>query len=330
MVGKCNWIVCLLAQLCLSTAAVAQSFDDAFTEKKSNLNNSEQADLELILQLEECKKHPQTEDCQKFFIQYAEKLNLDLDQYIIKETTPNEQQVLVPISPHVDEISEANTDNDIVHKGLLDPMQVRDTFKKSKMSVSVGGGYVPNNPMVTRFAGVLVGTYTVGKFEIYSNGTYYPDLGSNDLKGLTQKLVEIASNRSNQSNFEQPIEKSMINLNLGVGIPVLYLGGINGRSSMLTAFAGVGILSAKSYYAYSDNDVISLRYDSNKLHIPLNYGLRYEEYKKSQSVGFLTQMSCNTYRAPAPVYDPTDGEQLNKQRIYNDITASVSVIWRAK
>ena len=39
---------------------------------------------------------------------------------------------------------------------------------------------------------------------------YFPDLGSQDLKGLTQKLVEIANNRSNAGSFEQPVEKMLL------------------------------------------------------------------------------------------------------------------------
>jgi hypothetical protein len=87
---------------------------------------------------------------------------------------------------------------------------------------------------------------------------------------------------------------------------------------------GLGMLSAKSYYAYSDQDVISLRYDSNKLHIPLNVGIGTNLFI-NQSLAIKIDARSFVYRAPAPVYDPTDVEQLNKQRIYNDIVTSVGV-----
>ena len=212
---------------------------------------------------------------------------------------------------------------------LPDVVQNRFFLKEGRFEITAASGYVPNNPMVTRFSGSLFGAYHMNeKFAGEFAFMYFPDLGSNDLKGLTQKLVEIATNRSNQSNFEQPVEKAMLGASFAARWSPIY-GKINliGENVLNFDFymtGGLGMLSAKSYYAYSDQDVISLRYDSNKLHIPLNVGIGTNLFI-NQSLAIKIDARSFVYRAPAPVYDPTDVEQLNKQRIYNDIVTSVGV-----
>ena len=66
----------------------AQDFGDAFEEGTSReLNNAEQAEMELIFKLERCKETPQTQECQEFFILYGEELGVDLDQYVLPQNS---------------------------------------------------------------------------------------------------------------------------------------------------------------------------------------------------------------------------------------------------
>ena len=69
----------------------AQGFGDAFEEQEDDSKGSqetEQADLELLLQLETCKETPDTKACQQFFKDYGAYLGVDLEQY----TQPTEEQ----------------------------------------------------------------------------------------------------------------------------------------------------------------------------------------------------------------------------------------------
>ena len=311
-------------------AAFAQGFGDAFEEDEESsgeLNEAEQAEMELILKLEACKETPETAECQEFFIQYGEDLGVDLDQYILKEEPVQEVETQTEVEQVEIEQESDGAPTKIVdwNTNLRNPDDVRSYYNQSKSAVSLGYGYVANNPMVTRLAYVAESRYNLGKVQVYGSFRYYPDLGSNDLKGLTVKLVEIGNNRSSQSNFEQPVEKVLLGVSAGIEVPLLYLGGINARGSMLSAFGGIGMMTAKKYYAFSDNEVVSLRYTGQTARVPLNVGVRHEMHGLNKSLGILTTAGFDIYRADAPQYDP--GVPPSAQ-IYNDLTTSVSLVWR--
>lgn len=210
-----------------------------------------------------------------------------------------------------------------------DVVQNRFFLKEGRFEITAAGGYVPNNPMVTRLSGSLFGAYHINeKFAGEFAFMYFPDLGSNDLKGLTQKLVEIANNRSNQSNFEQPVEKMLLDASFAGRWSPIY-GKINliGENVLNFDFyftGGLGMISSKKYYAYSDNEVISLRYSGRTTHVPLNAGLGLNIFL-NQSLALKLDARSFIYRAPAPIYDPNDVGQQNSYRIYNDIVTSVGV-----
>ena len=207
-----------------------------------------------------------------------------------------------------------------------DVVQNRFFLKEGRYEITAAGGYVPNNPMVTRLAGSLFGAYHINeKFAGEFAFMYFPDLGSNDLKGLTQKLVEIANNRSNQSNFEQPVEKMLLDASFAARWSPIY-GKINliGENVLNFDFyftGGLGMISSKKYYAYSDNEVISLRYSGRTTHVPLNAGLGLNIFL-NQSLALKLDARSFIYRADAPQYDPNEPAV---PRVYSDIVTSVGI-----
>jgi hypothetical protein len=103
----------------------------------------------------------------------------------------------------------------------------KSTFDENAWTLSAGYATLPNNQMV-QVQGVQMGlNRRLGdKLSVSIHYEHWFDLGSNDLKGLTQKLVELANNRSNQSNFEQPVEKPVQNLHALLQKPLYYGAGI--------------------------------------------------------------------------------------------------------
>jgi outer membrane beta-barrel protein len=212
---------------------------------------------------------------------------------------------------------------------VQDVVQNRFFLKDGRFELAGVGGYVPNNPMVQRVSGGFFGAYHISeKFAAEGAVMYFPDLSSNDLKGLTKKLVEIASDRSGQSNFEQPLEKMMLGATfVGRWSPIYGKINLIGESVLnfdLYFVGGLGMLSSKKYYAYSADDAIQLRFEGNTVHVPANLGMGINFFV-NQSLAVKLDARSFIYRAPAPIYDPNDQDQLNQYRIYNDIVTSVGV-----
>jgi outer membrane beta-barrel protein len=210
-----------------------------------------------------------------------------------------------------------------------DVVQNRFFLKEGRFELSGTAGYVPNNPMVQRFSGGFLGAYHLNeRFAAEGAVMYFPDLGSNDLKGLTQKLVEIANSRSSGSNFEQPVEKMMLGATVAARWSPIYgkinLLGENVLNFDLYLTGGFGMISTKAYYAYADeNDSVQLRFEGNRVHPPITAGLGTNLFV-NQSLAVKLDVRSLIYRAPAPIYDPNQAD-LNEYRIYNDIVTSVGI-----
>ena len=210
-----------------------------------------------------------------------------------------------------------------------DVVQNRFFLKEGRFEISGVGGYVPNNPMVQRFAGGFLGAYHLNeKFAAEGAVMYFPDLGGSDLKGLTQKLVEIANSRSSSSNFQQPVEKMMLGATVSARWSPIYgkinLLGENVLNFDLYFTGGFGMISTKKYYVTADQDgVIGLEFAGNEVHPPVTAGLGTNLFI-NQSLAVKLDVRSMIYRAPAPIYDP-DQADLNEYRIYNDIVTSVGI-----
>jgi len=208
-------------------------------------------------------------------------------------------------------------------------VQNRFFLKEGRFEITGAGGYVPNNPMVTRTSGSIFGAYHVDEnFAGEAAFMYFPDLGTNDLKGLTQKLVEIAHNRSNQSDFQQPVEKMLLGATFtGRWSPVygkINLIGENVLNFDMYFTGGLGLISSKSYMVNIIDDQLSMNPTGKATHFPVNVGLGTNLFI-NQSLAVKLDVRGLIYRAPAPVYNPDDPEQLNRYRTYNDIVTSVGV-----
>ena len=85
---------------------------------------------------------------------------------------------------------------------------------------------------------------------------------------------------------------------------------------------GLGMISSKKYYAYSDNEVISLRYSGRTTHVPLNAGLGLNIFFEPI---FGSQVGCSFFHlsCPCPIYDPNDVGQQNNAAS----TMTSSLLW---
>ena len=211
-----------------------------------------------------------------------------------------------------------------------DVVQNRFFLKDGRFELAAVGGYVPNNPMVQRAGGgMFVGYHLSEKFAAEGAVMYFPDRSGNDLKGLTQKLVEIASDRSGQSEFEQPVEKMMLGSTFVARWSPIYgkinLLGENVLNFDLYFVGGLGMISAKRYYVSANDDgSLALRFDKPQVSIPVNAGLGINFFI-NQSLAVKIDARSLIYRGPEPIYNPDEADQQDQYRIYNDIVTSVGV-----
>ena len=92
-----------------------------------------------------------------------------------------------------------------------DVVQNRFFLKTGRFELAPMGGLVPNNPMVKRYLGGLQLAYHFSEtFAAGGQILYSPDLGVNDLKGLTTTLVQIASGANTGVDFQQPVDKLIL------------------------------------------------------------------------------------------------------------------------
>lgn len=214
---------------------------------------------------------------------------------------------------------------DVIH----DVVQNRFFLKEGRFEISGVAGYVPNNPMVQRFSGGFLGAYHLNeKFAAEGAIMYFPDLGANDLKGLTTKLVEIANSRSSGGTFEQPVEKMMLGATFAARWSPIYgkinLLGENVLNFDLYFTGGLGMISTKkAYVSAGDDGAVILRPDGNQVHPPVTVGLG-TNFFLNQSLAVKLDVRSLIYRAPAPIYDISQADS-NEYRIYNDIVTSIGV-----
>jgi outer membrane beta-barrel protein len=211
---------------------------------------------------------------------------------------------------------------------IQDVVQNRFFLKEGRFELSGVGGYVPNNPMVQRFSGGFLTAYHLNeKFAAEGAVMYFPDLGGNDLKGLTQKLVEIANSRSSGGTFEQPVEKMMLGATVAARWSPIYgkinLLGENVLNFDLYFTGGLGMISTKQYFVSADSDgTIQLEFVKNNVHPPVTVGLG-TNFFLNQSLAVKLDVRSMIYRAQAPNYGAVD--DFNEYRIYNDIITSIGV-----
>jgi outer membrane beta-barrel protein len=214
-----------------------------------------------------------------------------------------------------------------------DKVQNRFFLKEGRFEIAPILGYVPNNPMVKRYTGGVLGAYHFSEtMAVEGAFIYSPDLGTNDLKGLTNTLVQIAHEGSGELNFQQPIDKMVLGATFAARWAPVY-GKINLIGERVLNFdfygiAGLGLLSVQKYYAVYDDNAgegqtpVTLVEASSKAVVPVNLGIGFDFFL-SQSVALKIDARSYLYIDSQPQYDPN--EQVTESRPYNNFVASGGV-----
>ena len=217
-------------------------------------------------------------------------------------------------------------------KGPVNAVQNRFFLKEGRIEATPILGYVPNDPMVKRYVGGLLGAYHFSEtFAAEGAFLYSPDLGSSDLKGLTHTLVGIATEAKNNSTFQQPLDKMIMGATFAARWAPFY-GKINIIGESVLNFdaygtLGLGMLSLQSYYATGDDsgsDQITTAIEpaGKKVVITPNIGIGFNFFL-SQSMALKIDARSYFYIADEPQYDRDKAP--DGKRLYNNFVASVGL-----
>jgi len=219
-------------------------------------------------------------------------------------------------------------------KKAYNVVQNRFFLKSQRFEVSPTLGYVPNNPMVKRYVGSVLGAYHFNE-TIAAEGAflYSPDAGGDDLKDLTHTLVGIADQGRSKggTDFQQPLDKMIMGATFAARWAPFY-GKINLIGETVLNFdfygvAGLGMLSLQSYYAkYDDKQPTEIKTvlheNGRKTKVTPNLGLGFNFFVNSTIAVKLDGRSY-FYVDTQPQYDPETPE--TESRLYNNFVASVGV-----
>jgi len=211
-----------------------------------------------------------------------------------------------------------------------DVVQNRFFLKTGRFELAPMGGMVPNNPMVKRYVGGLQLAYHFSEtFAAGGQLLYSPDLGVNDLKGLTTTLVQIASGSSSAGGFEfqQPVDKLILGATFSAQWAPVY-GKINILGETVLNFdlygeAGLGMLAIQKAYARYDRGAldqsglpVSITSDGNAVRVPISVGMGLNIFL-NQSMAFKLDARSLMYVDLAPDYTRDDGLRPDERRLYN-------------
>ena len=211
-----------------------------------------------------------------------------------------------------------------------DVVQNRFFLKTGRFELAPMGGMVPNNPMVKRYLGGLQMAYHFSEtFAAGGQILYSPDLGVNDLKGLTTTLVQIASGSTSTGGFEfqQPVDKLILGATFSAQWAPVY-GKINILGETVLNFdlygtAGIGMLAIQKAYARYDSGAIgetglpvSIASDGNAVRVPLSIGAGLNIFL-NQGMSFKLDARSLMYVDKAPDYTRDDGAAEEESRLYS-------------
>jgi len=130
-------------------------------------------------------------------------------------------------------------------------------LKENRFEISPQIGYVPNNPFARRYlGGATLGYHVSETLSFQAQVLYSPDLGLNDVKGLTDVLLQRAYQADSGTSFQQPLDKAALTGAFGVAWAPLY-----GKISLIGEtvlnfdfymFGGAGVVSKKNFVATYD------------------------------------------------------------------------------
>lgn len=210
-----------------------------------------------------------------------------------------------------------------------DRVQNRFFLKEDRFEIAPVLGYVPNNPMVRRYTGGVMGAYHFSEtFAAEGAFIYAPDLDTGDLKGLVNTLVYIAQDGEGHS-FQQPVDKLALGATFAARWAPIY-GKINLIGETVLNFdfygvAGLGLLTINKYYARYDESLeggVRLDVQETNATVPLNLGLGFNFFV-NQSIAIKLDARSYLYIDTQPQYDPEILE--TEQRLYNALITSAGV-----
>jgi outer membrane beta-barrel protein len=222
-------------------------------------------------------------------------------------------------------------------KPKLPVVQNRFFVKANRFELSPMFGYVPNNPFAQRFVGGIGFTYHFTE-NIAAQGmfTYSPDLGVQDLKGLTKTLLNIARTGSGGETFQQPLDKVTLSFSANVVWSPLY-GKLNLIGETVVNFdfyfvAGFG-LNVRTLYAATHEGVD----EAGQIVIGLdNRGAKPSpgpvvgtgmNFFLNQTMTFKLDARFNFYVGDKPQYQsgPCDRDECQGKRLYNNFILGTGV-----
>ncbi|MAY80791.1 MAG: hypothetical protein CL930_08395 [Deltaproteobacteria bacterium] len=217
-------------------------------------------------------------------------------------------------------------------------VQNRFFLKTNRFEATPILGYVPNNPMVKRYVGGLLGAYHFSEtFAAEGAFLYSPDRKSLDLKGLTHTLVDIAKVDADEdgknAGFQQPLDKMVMGATFAARWSPFY-GKINVIGETVLNFdiygvAGLGMLSMASYYAVYDDTLVEPPYttlvpqgEPKKVVLTPNVGLGFNFFI-NQTMALKLDARSYLYVDEKPTYDPDN--PATEKRLYNNFVASTGI-----
>ena len=204
-------------------------------------------------------------------------------------------------------------------------------LKEERFELTPSVGYVPNDPFVKRYVGGVMFAYHFSE-ELATEATvmYAPDLGEEDLKELTNTLVQIANDENADGEFQQPLNKMILGATFDVRWAPVY-GKLNLIGEKVLNFdfygvAGLGLLSGQQYYATLDEsgkeDTVSLTDVGAKAHPNVNVGVGFNFFLSS-SVALKLDGRSYLYIDKKPQYDPD--VPVDESRLYNTFLTTLGV-----
>lgn len=217
-----------------------------------------------------------------------------------------------------------------------DAVQNRFFLKTERFELAPQFGYVPNNPFSKRFVGTLQLSYHFNE-NLAAEGTfsYSPDAGIADLKNLTNTLVQIAHTGQGSTDFEQPLDKTVLSFGAAAKWAPLY-GKINlvGETVLnfdLYGVAGLSVLSRAQYAAVYNEDApdgvvpVLLETRGNAASVAPLVGAGMNFFL-NQLIALKIDARSAFYVAPVPDYQPdVPNETDGQMRLYNNFTAGVGI-----
>ncbi len=233
-----------------------------------------------------------------------------------------------PADEAVDRLEDTSPSND--------PIKNRFFLKANRFEIAPVLGYVPNNPFARRYVGGVLLAYHISE-AVAAEGAilYSPDLGQDDLKGLTSTLVQIAEQGDPGTGFQQPVDKMTLGATFALRWAPVY-GKISLLGERVLNFdfygtIGLGLLTIAEYYAVYNEDhqtdgsgsVVELSDAVSKYTVPANIGVGFDFFL-SQSVALKIDARSYLYIGQEADYSPDDDAELGS-RLYNNFIASVGV-----